>query len=595
MAESSLRIHRPLFALLLAIAAATVRADIFWDNCESPADHPGQYTGDFYNLCIRDHLFEGENWSWKFTKAEISDTVFDKCTFTNQASSPNNFTLASWNNVEFNDCKFGSVDQYGPQIVFDRTAMNNVVFSNCEFDHSIDLVFSEFAFNNVTFDNCVFRGDTLFTLGQINTASIIDSRARHSDVATTRSGNDSFSFRLMTINDLVTTGSHFITPVRFEGVNGRDITFNDTISNIFTCHSAPDPEGNYLYRSSFNDSSFNEVRFHDQFLCDQTVFRGLLMTNVTFLEYADFSGSAITDIYWDGISQNTTTGDCHELNFTSTRVENKVFANVTIDCVANFEASSFEQVFVRNFFARRPIFKDAVFSGQEYIDSQCCSTACVPLGCLCNVTETSGNCPIGARSVNLTASNTFDCFPARSTLSLADGRTRAMHQLRLDDEVHVGEGEHSPIFFFGHRDRFAVSKFMRIEHDGESSPLRVSPGHYVYVDNALAPASAARVGSRLRGAHGRPLVVTGVSTEWAQGLYAPTSLHGDLAVDGVIVSSYTQAVHPGVAHTLLHPLRALYRLGLQRLVAQFRLFEQRSWSPLARDLGLPLGPSLLPM
>jgi hypothetical protein len=43
------------------------------------------------------------------------------------------------------------------------------------------------------------------------------------------------------------------------------------------------------------------------------------------------------------------------------------------------------------------------------------------------------------------------------------------------------------------------------------------------------------------------------------GLYNPQTLHGDIVVDGVRASTYTEAVDPVFAHAVLAPVRAVYR------------------------------------
>jgi hypothetical protein len=48
-----------------------------------------------------------------------------------------------------------------------------------------------------------------------------------------------------------------------------------------------------------------------------------------------------------------------------------------------------------------------------------------------------------------------------------------------------------------------------------------------------------------------------VSTEWAEGLYNPHTMHGDIVVDGVHTSTYTDSVAPALAHALLWPVRML--------------------------------------
>lgn len=42
-----------------------------------------------------------------------------------------------------------------------------------------------------------------------------------------------------------------------------------------------------------------------------------------------------------------------------------------------------------------------------------------------------------------------------------------------------------------------------------------------------------------------------------EGLYNPQTVHGDIVVDGIVASVYTEAVQPRVAHAMLAPMRAV--------------------------------------
>lgn len=54
-------------------------------------------------------------------------------------------------------------------------------------------------------------------------------------------------------------------------------------------------------------------------------------------------------------------------------------------------------------------------------------------------------------------------------------------------------------------------------------------------------------------------VVAEVRRVAGRGLYNPQTLHGDIVVDGMLVSTYTKTVPPQGAHALLTPLRAVYK------------------------------------
>lgn len=599
-AMSRLRHSSILFLVLVATLFTSlyhrVTADVFWENCESPADHPDTVDGDYYNLCVVSEEFEGRSHSWKFTKGEIKSSKFTNCIFENRPSAPSNFTEATWSDVVFDGCSFGSIDiDYGKEMVFDKTTMTNVEFKNCAFDHTITLIFSDFLMNNVTFLNCSFKGDTIFTMGVMNKASIFDSMIMHSTETMTPGENESFTFQSVTINQLDVVGSHFVNPLRFQGVDAADVSVNDSMINEFHCHSDADKHGNIEYLTHLNDTALQKVEFFDKVVCDQTSWRGFYGGNITFYDNADFSKSSIYGLYWDEVkSVKKEGGECHELSFEESSIDRRVLANITVDCVANFKKTVFKTVFVRNFWADKPNFEDAMFIGQEYIDGQCCSVVCAPLKCLCNVSEPSGTCPAARGPINVTAPLMGSCFPGDATVKTMEGRVVTMEELAAREKIAVGGGEHSDVFFFGHRAGDVEAEYLRIEHTGSKAPLRMSESHYLYVNGALRIAGTVRAGDRLRGADGKDTVtVLYVSREKGQGMYAPTSVHGDLLVDGVVVSSYTDAIHPGLAHRLLYPLRLLYRYGLHDFATRFTLFEQRSWSNVARVLGIPRGPAVV--
>ncbi|GAB0497102.1 hypothetical protein MMPV_008425 [Pyropia vietnamensis] len=187
--------------------------------------------------------------------------------------------------------------------------------------------------------------------------------------------------------------------------------------------------------------------------------------------------------------------------------------------------------------------------------------------------EAGGNGGNGAPGAVATASPTAtpesveedSCFPATATVRTADGSAVAMADLDVGTTVHVGSGAHSDIYAWSHKSPSRLSQYVAITTttgEAATSPLLLSPSHYLYVDGELTAADDVRVGDELTDGAGQPLTVSAVERVTRPGLYAPHTLHGDLVVNGVAVSTYTRAVHPDVAHVLLAPLRLAYRLGV---------------------------------
>lgn len=139
-----------------------------------------------------------------------------------------------------------------------------------------------------------------------------------------------------------------------------------------------------------------------------------------------------------------------------------------------------------------------------------------------------------------------------------------MEQLQIGDEVKVSlSGAFSPIFFFSHRHGDRIDRFLRIETAG--SNLTVSPGHLLYANGRVMPASNLRIGDKVYvSQRGRQEtmsdVVKSVKSITSRGLHNPHTLQGDIVVNDVVVTTFTSAVHPAAAYLLLFPFRISYMI-----------------------------------
>ena len=113
---------------------------------------------------------------------------------------------------------------------------------------------------------------------------------------------------------------------------------------------------------------------------------------------------------------------------------------------------------------------------------------------------------------------------------------------------------------FSHQYTDAQATF--VELTTATGALRLTPGHYLYVNGKTAQARAVKVGDHLETASGSPAVVTGITHVRDTGLYNPHTLHGDVIVDGFRTTTYTDAIAPTMAHALLAPARALYTMNV---------------------------------
>lgn len=146
------------------------------------------------------------------------------------------------------------------------------------------------------------------------------------------------------------------------------------------------------------------------------------------------------------------------------------------------------------------------------------------------------------------------CFPASATVRLADGRSLTMGELEAGHEVvHNEAGGASKVFLFTHRMHVAETMFYRIT-TAVGHAVTMTGSHYLYVNSHLAAADSVVVGDHVRTTDGVS-VVTDVRRVKGVGLFAPHTQHGDLVVDGIVVSGYSRAVSPRLAHALLLPVR----------------------------------------
>lgn len=169
------------------------------------------------------------------------------------------------------------------------------------------------------------------------------------------------------------------------------------------------------------------------------------------------------------------------------------------------------------------------------------------------------------------------CFPADARVQLRNGGVIAMRELRVSDHVAVGNGQYSPVFGFSHRDPTAIASFVSLQLQS-GTRLRVTRTHYVYANGRAVLARDVRVGDwmRLMNATESRVIAVNASCPQRAGLFNPQTLHGDIVVDGVVVSTFTAALLKGAAHPLLTPLRAVYRTcGSDLLGPLLRLWHGR--------------------
>lgn len=160
------------------------------------------------------------------------------------------------------------------------------------------------------------------------------------------------------------------------------------------------------------------------------------------------------------------------------------------------------------------------------------------------------------------------CFPASATVALEDGGTIAISDLRVGQHVAVGVGRFSRVMLFTHRDPHVWSWFVRIRvHD--STSVSATGGHFIYANRQLTPMRRVAVGDMVMLADGSEYAVVDVAWQRRRGLFNAHTESGDIVVDGVKASCYTEAINAISAHSLLAPVRAIHRYFPTRVLDHF--------------------------
>lgn len=158
--------------------------------------------------------------------------------------------------------------------------------------------------------------------------------------------------------------------------------------------------------------------------------------------------------------------------------------------------------------------------------------------------------------------NTKQCFPASAVVHTVNGNDISIRNLMAGDAVRVSaiSDELSQVYLFTHKIENGLYEFLRISTSGGHS-ITLTANHYIYANGKLKAASLVGIGDKLQTIDGNATVVT-IEQVKDYGLFAPHTVHGDIVINRVVTSTYTQAVHPRLAHTILAPVRFLVRAGI---------------------------------
>lgn len=139
------------------------------------------------------------------------------------------------------------------------------------------------------------------------------------------------------------------------------------------------------------------------------------------------------------------------------------------------------------------------------------------------------------------------CFPGSAKVKTRSGWVR-MRDLKEGMEVWGGR-----IYLFTHRTE-GLYRYRKISTSTNDTVL-MTGGHYLPTHRGLITARSVNIGDVLTCESGA-CKVTAVETEMRrEGLFAPHAGRGELMVDGVLVSEYTELIKPKMAHAGLGIVR----------------------------------------
>lgn len=561
----------------------------------------GKGNGDYSNVCVRDDTFtDSDGQNWNFFKSKVKNMKFNGITFKGE----HNFEQTEWDDVEFNDCVFEGTGR--ADTLFSTGSMKKVRFTNCKFMASAKVAFESLSLDTVSFQDCTVLTDITF--------KSLSGKDMTIGTSTIGGFENSLTFDQVTVDGLTFQDTSITSHLRFHASQITDLAMKgSSTAQDFFCGKVTG--GTWSEQSTFINADIDGLKLKN-FQCAESTWTTMKLSGVQVSETLMFAGATMKGVNWDGVSRNTekstsescglidmsysTVGDGDKLSGISSC--NTTFRGTAFTAPVDFGDMDVTNVDIYN-------FRDAQFAqtcvGNVTCISLCQTTSDTPL-CTCG-SDSAGDVDCTKAGSNVDAdvnegqTSTDDddddddkksCFPADSTVRTEDGKLVRMEDLSHAHRIAIGGGKHSDVFFFGHRNPAEMSTFVHIQTASTGKELRLSAGHYLYANSKLVTARTVTVGDTLETGDGQTVTVTSIRKQLARGVYAPATLHGNLVVDGIVVSSYTDAVHPRVAHTLLTPLRVAHQLGLTGLTAGFNAMHTYSGAPIARFFGFA-GPAVV--
>ncbi|XP_046555168.1 tiggy-winkle hedgehog protein-like [Haliotis rubra] len=166
------------------------------------------------------------------------------------------------------------------------------------------------------------------------------------------------------------------------------------------------------------------------------------------------------------------------------------------------------------------------------------------------------------------------CFPPSSVVQMENGRSKTIGDLMIGDTVMVmdeeGRVSFSDVNLMMHKlDRTTVEYIILETEDGLT--LTMSKEHVVFVSSVWSFSAETRMASKveigdylfrpeLTNGSFVPVKVTAIRKQVITGAYAPTTLVGNIVVDGHLASSYVFVEDQNLAHGFFLPWRIGYHM-----------------------------------
>jgi len=176
------------------------------------------------------------------------------------------------------------------------------------------------------------------------------------------------------------------------------------------------------------------------------------------------------------------------------------------------------------------------------------------------------------------------CFPGSATVQLQDGSSKLISDLCIGDRIRTKDG-HSTYYLTSHQDPLALTEMVSIVTESGHS-VTATPDHYIPLhQGGNKPMGKVISGDLILVQTDDRVEVSAVKTisvSVEKGLYNPISLSGDMIVQGVVMSCWSDwflegflsgAIIPSVYQAITFPIRLLYHVLPRSFIHFASVFE----------------------